>query len=87
MSKETYHELIRLRKSEEKFLLYLIDGASYNKIYLRPIFESLHIPNNRLIYLLYKFSGKGWYEWGVSPMAGWITKEGIEYLNDQNNEY
>jgi hypothetical protein len=82
MNKETYHELIRLRKSEEKFLLYLIHGARQQRENLRPILATLHIPNKRIEYLLYKFSDKGWYEWGVSPMVGWLTEEGIEYLND-----
>jgi hypothetical protein len=82
MNKQTYHELIRLRKSEELFLLCLIEGASDAHDYLRPHFESLHIPINRLGYLLYKFNDKGWYTWGVSPMAGWITDKGRAYLNE-----
>lgn len=33
-------------------------------------------PPNRVLYILEKWSGKGWWEYGVSLRCGWMTQDG-----------
>lgn len=40
--------------------------------------ERLGIPPNRAHYLYLKWTGKGWYEYGVSARSGWLTAKGLE---------
>jgi hypothetical protein len=45
--------------------------------YVRQVVADLEINGKRAAYILEKWSRKGWYEYGVSVMAGWLTEKGI----------
>lgn len=39
-------------------------------------------PRNRVLYVLEKWSGKGWWQYGVSLRCGWLTNEGRAALRE-----
>ena len=41
--------------------------------------ESLGIPYKRAMFILEKWSKKGYWDYGVSTRTGWLTPEGIEW--------
>lgn len=45
--------------------------------YVRELVEEMDMNQKRAAYILTKWDGKDWYEYGVSVMAGWLTKEGM----------
>lgn len=44
--------------------------------FVRDVMERLPVPWKRLLYLLKKWTRKGWYEYGVNPELGWLTFRG-----------
>jgi hypothetical protein len=40
------------------------------------------MPDRRAVYLLRKWAGKGWYDYGVSVDLGWLTEKGREAARD-----
>ena len=46
----------------------------------RGIIADAGIPPKRGWYVLGKWAGKGWYDWGVSIDLGWLNPEGVEAL-------
>jgi hypothetical protein len=44
---------------------------------VRELVCDLKINEKRAAYILEKWCRKNWYEYGVSLMAGWLTKEGM----------
>lgn len=36
--------------------------------------ERLGIPSKRVVYLCIKWSGQGWYDYGVAPDCGFLTE-------------
>ncbi|EHJ49516.1 hypothetical protein DFW101_3520 [Solidesulfovibrio carbinoliphilus subsp. oakridgensis] len=44
---------------------------------VREMGECHNIPEKRCLFLLEKWAGCGWYEYGVSLDLGWLTEEGM----------
>ena len=44
----------------------------------RTFFMGYDMPINRVYYLLSKWGRKGWYDYGVNVLCGWLTPEGRE---------
>lgn len=66
-------------KNDERLLLDKIQSQSDsdNFPYARDVAKDLNIPPKRAAYIYDKWTRKGWYEYGVSVMAGWLTDEGM----------
>jgi hypothetical protein len=45
--------------------------------YATDVGVSLGIHEKRALYLLRKWTGKSWWNWGVSLRGGWLTAKGI----------
>jgi hypothetical protein len=45
--------------------------------YAGALAQALGIPGKRARYLCEKWEDKGWWESGVSPLAGWLTEAGL----------
>jgi len=58
---------------------------SKREIRVRDIINSVDFTMNykRAWYILEKWSGKGWYDYGVSLDLGWMTEEGMA-INREN---
>ncbi len=66
-------------KQDEKELLERLQKRTAedpNPPYVRQLVRDLGMNEKRAAYILEKWYGKGWYECGVSIMAGWLTEEG-----------
>lgn len=44
------------------------------------IARTIGIPEKRVSYILEKWSGKGWWEYGVNVWCGWFTEQAPEEL-------
>jgi hypothetical protein len=62
-------------KPDEAALLLALQ-ESKEQCYVRNLVRDLQIPEKRAAYICDKWSGKGWYDYGVSVLAGWLTEEG-----------
>ena len=60
------------------------DPNSINYITPRDIINSpnFYMHYKRAWYILDKWSGKGWYEYGVALDLGWLTPEGIQVAEE-----
>lgn len=65
-------------KPDEKELLKTLQERSTlaSPAHVRLIVGFLGMNEKRAAYILGKWSDKGWYDYGVSVMAGWLTQEG-----------
>jgi len=65
-------------KPHERDLLLAFDAAKRADphLYGRPWFTAYPMPINRVCYLLEKWCGKDWYDYGVNILCGWLTPEG-----------
>lgn len=48
------------------------------------ICEELNLNHKRAAYILYKWDKKGWYDYGVNIMFGWLTNEGLAACPNPN---
>ncbi len=67
-------------KPDEKELLELLQNRTKEHPRLpsvRDVVKDLGMNEKRAAYLLEKWYAKGWYEYGVSVLAGWLTDEGM----------
>ena len=63
-------------KPDEQWFLLLIDERP-DGVSVRELMNTQQtIPAKRVVYLLYKWSSKGWYEYGVNVELGWLTDKG-----------
>lgn len=46
--------------------------------YVRQLVRDLKMNEKRADYIFEKWTSKGWYEYGVSSLAGWLTPEGMK---------
>ena len=46
---------------------------------------TIPIPENRLYYLLEKWSGKGLWDYGVTCRSGWFTDDGLDWARSLRN--
>ena len=68
-----------MRKPDElKLMRAVLANGGRNVATTAPHFlhQQLGIPENRATYLFHKWTGKGWWDWGVTPRTGWLTPEG-----------
>lgn len=63
-------------KSDEKQLLTLLQSSTESYPFVKYLFAKLGMHENRAIYICYKWTRKGWYDWGTNPLCGWLTTEG-----------
>jgi len=66
-------------KDDEKELLEWLQKRTTedpNPPYVRQLVADLGMNEKRAACILEKWAGKGWYDYGVSVMAGWLTDEG-----------
>lgn len=64
-------------KPDEKALLLAILHKSETE-FVRDVIARLNMNEKRACYLLYKWSDKGWYDYGVTVDMGWLEPKGIE---------
>ena len=71
-------------KDDEKRLLLelqrLCSGATLDSPYVREVVRELGINENRAAYICEKWTVKGWYDYGVNVLAGWLTPEGLKII-------
>ena len=49
--------------------------------------EEYGIPHKRVMYLLYKWTDRGWWDYGVSVTSGWLTDEGKEEFSKKQCDH
>ena len=66
-------------RNDEKHLMVWIQGDTqqFGRAYPRDVVKFLGINEKRAAYIFSKWADKGWYDYGVSLMAGWLTDEGM----------
>lgn len=72
-----------MKPDEQNFLIHILvhQGKAYNsEPTVRRIIEFIGINHKRAWYLLDKWAGRGWYEYGVCIDLGWLTPEGVAYI-------
>lgn len=47
-----------------------------NQPYVRQLVADLGMNEKRAAYICEKWATKGWYDYGVNVLAGWLTDEG-----------
>ena len=52
------------------------DGIE-NLPYVRAMVRDFGMNENRAAYICEKWTVKGWYDYGVNVLAGWLTKKGL----------
>ena len=45
--------------------------------YVREVASNLGMAPKRAAYICEKWTNKGWYDYGVNVLAGWLTPEGL----------
>ncbi len=71
-------------KDDEKELLKALQIRAKQGVRLMSIRETisdLKIKEKRGIHILKKWTGRGWYNYELFIMTGWLTKEGIAVNN------
>lgn len=65
-------------KDDERNLLSVMQSRSISSAlpYPREIAMELGIPVKRASYICEKWTKKGWYDYGVNVLAGWLTDAG-----------
>lgn len=62
-------------KDDERVLLFVLQRTN-GREFPRDVARALGIPQKRAAYICEKWTGKGWYDYGVSVLTGWLTDEG-----------
>ncbi len=71
---------MEIMKEDEKKLLESLQKRTRedeHQPYVRQLVMDLDMNQKRAAYILLKWSNKGWYDWGVNVLAGWLTKDGM----------
>lgn len=65
-------------KPDERALLDELQrqSAGGRQPYVRCVVSGLGMNWKRAAYILQKWEQRGWYDYGVSVLAGWLTEEG-----------
>lgn len=73
-----------IKPDEIKLLLAISNKGGCD---VRSILEEVSkiVPYNRCIYYLNKWSAKGLYDYGVALDLGWLTEEGVKFVENLNN--
>ena len=66
-------------KDDERELLQKLQRriADDGNTSVRQLVADIGMHEKRAAYICEKWIGKGWYEYGVNVLAGWLTPEGI----------
>lgn len=48
--------------------------------------KDFYMHHKRAWYLLSKWGSKGWYEYGITEDSGWLTPEGIKYVESMTSQ-
>ena len=67
-----------MKPDERTLLLARADVPAGQHVYVRDLVHRLGINEKRAAYICDKWTNKGWYDWGVSVLAGWLTAKGRE---------
>ena len=60
-------------KDDERLLLSTLQAL--NQPYVRDVVRKLDINEKRAAYICQKWADKGWYDYGVNVLAGWLTDD------------
>ncbi len=63
-------------KPDEERLLVLIHAKGSEDV--RRVIDGVGMNCKRALYILDKWTHKGWYDWGTSLDLGWLTSKGKE---------
>ena len=67
----------QVREDEKRLLYELQQHSQINSfVYVRDVVKELGMNEKRAAYILSKWEKRGWYNWGVNILAGWLTEEG-----------
>lgn len=68
-----------MKEDEKKLLKFLQKRTMEDKqrLYVRQLIIDLDMNEKRATYICEKWTNKGWYDWGVNVLAGWLTKKGM----------
>jgi hypothetical protein len=71
-------ETVLMAKSDEKALMAELRKrtADGEQPYVRDLVKDLGIPEKRAAFIVQKWESRGWYEFGVNCLAGWLTDQG-----------
>lgn len=65
-------------KNDERMLLDELQRQAKEKLpYPREVVRDLCMNEKRAAYICKKWTKKGWYDYGVHVLAGWLTPEGM----------
>ena len=67
-----------MKPDERRLLLALAFQVDSPIVMVRGLIRALKVDRERAVYLCNKWSDKGWYEYGVSPLLGWLTDAGVK---------
>lgn len=62
-------------RSDELLLLWALQ-TSHDSAYVRNVVNSIGMPEKRAAWILSKWTSRGWYDYGVNILAGWLTPDG-----------
>lgn len=62
-------------KDDERLLLKTLQDRE--KPYVREVVSELGINQNRAAYICQKWTERGWYNYGVNVLAGWLEGDGL----------
>ena len=66
-----------MKEDERKLLIELQNRSKTGEPpYVREIINELGINEKRATYICEKWTNKGWYDYGVNILAGWLTEAG-----------
>jgi hypothetical protein len=63
-------------KQDEREFMEALRSRHAMRPTVRQVAAELGIPRKRAAYICDKWTRKGWYDYGVSVLAGWLTDEG-----------
>lgn len=67
-----------MKSDEIALLLALASVPAGQHAYVRDLVGQLGIPEKRAAYICQKWADKGWYNYGVNVLAGWLEPRGRE---------
>lgn len=68
-----------MKNDEREFLQWLQKRTleDPNQPYVRQLILDMGMNEKRAAYICEKWTNKGWYDYGVNVLAGWLTEEGM----------
>jgi hypothetical protein len=74
-------------KLDEKILMQTLQqrAKETQQPYVREIIRELGMNEKRAAYICLKWANKGWYDYGVSCLSGWLTTEAPVLLSEETS--